>query len=332
MRSWLVSSYQKAGLLFSQSAPVPRLSLPDQVLIRVRAAGLNFADVLQIQGLYQDKPALPFVPGVEFSGVVEEAGASAASQFSRGERVFGMGQGAFGELLVARASDLRRTPAGMSDEEAAGFGVTFPTALHALNKCKPLGAGSTVLVHAAAGGTGSAAVQIAKAMGIRVIATSGGPEKQAVATRLGADLSLDSSGDWAAQVKAACPQGVDAVFDPVGGQAAVDSSLRLLRFGGTYLVIGFASGGGIPSVALNKLLLKEIVVRGVYYGGAVTRDPAEGERLFQQLFALHAQGKLKPLVGKVIPIENLEQGLADLSTRKSTGKIIVSHGGKQAKL
>ena len=240
--------------------PVPEPG-PGEVLVDVKASSINFPDALMVQGLYQVKPPLPFTPGAELAGVVKEAGEGVAG-FAAGDRVVGFCRlGGFAEEALAAADQLTPLPPGMDFDVAAAFGLTYGTSLHALQECARLQAGDTLLVLGAGGGVGSAAVELGKLMGARVIAAASSEEKLALCRRLGADETIDyGRDDLRERLKAiAGERGVDAVYDPVGGPYS-EPALRATGWGGRFLVVGFASGE-VPKVALNLALLK---VHGVH--------------------------------------------------------------------
>ena len=293
-----------------------------QYVIAVEAAGLNFLDSLMIRGLYQSKPKLPFTPGVEAVGRIIAVGQDAP--LSVGTRVVVSGQGAYAERMLVEA---KATDAIPDDIDAAAavslFGVVYSTAWHAFHNRAGLLRGETVLVHAAAGGVGSAAVQLAVAHGCKVLATAGGAAKTAIARDLGAELAVDyTQPDWAEAVRLHTQgHGVDAIFDPVGGDVG-EKSLRLLGWHGRYLTIGFAAGP-IPSLAANRLLLKESSAVGVFWGAANARDPDLRPRVQTELLQLFVEHKIKPLVGNRFSLPDAELALATLAGRASVGKVVL---------
>jgi len=301
--------------------PVPRAN---QVVIEVRAAGCNFFDILLVQGKYQMKPAFPFTPGAEVAGVVCELGPGVRG-VAIGDRVFaGLALGAFAERVALPVAALHPMPAAMSFPEAAAFPVVYPTSYAALVYRANLRAGETLLVHAAAGGVGVAAVQIGKALGARVIATAGGADKLAVALRAGADLAIDySSGDWVDAVKQATGgRGADVIYDPVGGQI-FEGSLKCIAWNGRLLVIGFA-GGTIPEVKVNRILLKNIAVVGLHWGAYATHEPERVPEVFAELAKLYESGQVRPLIFGTYSLDEVPQALEALGSRGSYGKVIIS--------
>jgi NADPH2:quinone reductase len=301
--------------------PVPRAN---QVVIEVRAAGCNFFDILLVQGKYQMKPAFPFTPGAEVAGVVCELGPGVRG-VEIGDRVFaGLALGAFAERVALPVAALHPMPAAMSFPEAAAFPVVYPTSYAALVYRANLRAGETLLVHAAAGGVGVAAVQIGKALGARVIATAGGADKLEVALRAGADLAIDyTSADWVDAVKQATGgRGADVIYDPVGGQI-FEGSLKCIAWNGRLLVIGFA-GGTIPEVKANRILLKNIAVVGLHWGAYATNEPERVAEVFAELAKLYESGQVRPLIFGTYSLDEVPQALEALGSRGSYGKVIIS--------
>jgi NADPH2:quinone reductase len=300
--------------------PVPG---PGQLLVAVRAAGCNFFDLLMLQGKYQVKPELPFVPGAEIGGEVAALG-EGVTQFRVGDRVFGAcGLGGFAERALLPAKAAWRLPDELSFAEGAALQITYPTSYAALVDRARLAPGESLLVHAAAGGVGIAAVQIGKALGARVIATAGGAEKLAVAREHGADEAIDyEREDFAARVlELTGGRGADVIYDPVGGDV-FERSLKCIAWEGRLLVIGFASGR-IPELRLNRVLLKQISILGLHWGAMAARDPARAAAIFDALFALHAAGRIRPLVSCRHPLAQVGRALVELGARRTTGKVVV---------
>ncbi len=291
--------------------------------VAIKAIGLNFPDALLVEGKYQLKPELPATPGMEAMGVVVQAGPE--SRFAVGQRVLvALINGTFAEEVVVSDSFLLAVPDGMTDAQAAGFHVTYQTSLLALQRAT-LAAGETLLVHGAAGGVGTAAVQLGKALGARVIATASGAAKCAVATRCGADEVIDlKAEDFVPKVKALTDQrGADVIYDPVGGEV-FDKSLKVIAIEGRLLTIGFASGT-IPTVAVNKLLLKNASVVGVQWGTYKFHKPERIAALHEQLCGLFSAGKISPILfEKTFPFEQLPEALTALLSRDAYGKVIVT--------
>ncbi|KAI9876383.1 MAG: hypothetical protein M1830_006642 [Pleopsidium flavum] len=304
--------------------PIPKKR--SEILVNVHFAAINFVDLLYARGTHQNNTALvrpPFTLGLEFAGTV--AYAPPCSIWKSGDRVFGAGLGAFAEKIVAKEGSLHAIPAGWDFEDAAGLGATAPVSYGALVERGRLKAGETVLVHAGAGGLGVMAVQIAKALGARVVVTVGSGEKTGVARRTGADVVVDYSVDgWEKIVVGATKgEGVDVVFDSVG---LVGKSLRCLKHGGRVLVVGFAgSEGGIEKVAMNRILLKQAQVIGYRYGETDRMDPEETKRVWSGLKQLIAQGFVKPVVFEETysGLEDVPRAMRDLADRKVWGKAVV---------
>jgi NADPH2:quinone reductase len=300
---------------------VPEPEAGDQVLIDVVAAGVSFPDLLLSKGQYQMKPPVPFVPGVEVAGVVRSAPAGAGVK--AGDRVMAFTMlGGWAEVVAAPPNMTFRVPEGWSFEVAAGTVMNYHTAHFALHRRGRLKAGETVLVHGAAGGVGTASIQVARGAGARVLAVVSSEEKAEVARSAGADKALLSTGDWVSQVKDATQgRGVDVVMDPVGGDI-FDLSLKCLAPEGRLLVVGFA-GGRIPEVKVNRLLLKNVDVVGVAWGAFVMMEPRLIQEIAQSLAELADKGFVEPLVGSTFPLEQAAQALRELESRKATGKVVL---------
>ncbi|WP_347266811.1 NADPH:quinone oxidoreductase family protein [Paracoccus sp. (in: a-proteobacteria)] len=310
---------EKAGIPLPGSLVLPDPG-PGQVLVRLRAAALNFADLLMTEGRYQDSPPPPYVPGLEGSGEVLAAGPGV--DLAPGQRVAVLGQGTMAEANLFAASACTAIPDSMPHEVAAGFQIAYGTSHFALTLRAGLRAGETLAVLGAAGGVGLTAVEIGAALGARVIAVARGPEKLAVARAAGAAHGIDS--DDCPDLRAALRDlgGVDVVYDPVG-DAPGAAAFGALRPGGRFLVIGFA-GGQPPQLPLNHALVKNIAIHGFYWGGYLRLDPGLLRRDTEALFALYRRGGLQPHPGTVLPLARLAQGYALLAGRKSIGKVIVS--------
>jgi NADPH2:quinone reductase len=295
-----------------------------EVLIRVTAAGLNFADLLVIKGEYQEKPDLPFAPGLEIAGRVERVGPDVA-RFSAGQRVMAtVAYGGFAELAIARASDVVALPDGVSDVVAAGFAVAYGTAYGALQWATELKAGETLLVHGAAGGVGLATVECGKALGAEVIATARGKGRLEVASAHGADHVIDtSSEDIRERVKALTSgRGADVVFDPIGGDV-FEASLRSIAWSGRLLVIGFA-GGRVQQIPANILLVKNVSAVGFYWGSYRKHDPKRVQAGFETLLDWAEKSRIDPHVSMTFGLERFRDALEALEARKSTGKIVLT--------
>jgi NADPH2:quinone reductase len=294
-----------------------------EVLIRVRAAALNFFDTLIIRGTYQHKPELPFSPGGEVAGEIERLGPG-VTEIEVGARVLAhLGWNGCREKAVAKASRVVPVPPGVSDEVASGVTITYGTALHGLKDRGRLQAGETVAVLGASGGAGLAAVEIAKALGARVIAVASSPEKLAVCGAHGADDLIDySSGDLRDMLKDATGgRGVDIVYDCVGG-AQSERALRALAWSGRLLVIGFASGD-IPSIPLNLPLLKGCDIVGVMFGRFAAQFPEAHRANMAQVLNWCADGTLQPHVQEVLPLARTADALKRIDARQAVGKIVV---------
>lgn len=305
------------------------VELPDpapqegEVSIDVRAIGCNFADILMVQGKYQVKPPFPFSPGGEIAGVVREVGPKVTG-ISPGDRAVALlGWGGYATVAVARANDVVRMPDDMPFEHGAAFGIVYQTAYFGLVYRGALQAGETLLVHAAAGGVGLAAVQIGKALGARVLATAGTPAKLELAREHGADEAFDySSDDWVDRVKDATGgKGADVIYDPVGGKI-FDLSTKCIAFSGRLLVIGFASGQ-IPTIQANRILIKNISVVGLHWGAYRQHEPDRIRQAMQALFDLYSEGTVRPLVSSTHPLENAAAALDEIASRRSVGKVLL---------
>lgn len=303
------------------ASPVPKRN---EVLVQVHAAGVNFPDTLIIQGKYQFQPPLPFSPGGEAAGVVLEVGEK-AGPLQVGDRVMALtGWGSFAEQIAVPGYNVMPIPAHMDFATAAAFGMTYGTSMYALTQRGQLQAGETLLVLGASGGVGLAAVEIGKALGARVIAAASSADKLAVAKAAGADelINYSESGLKDEIKRLTGGQGVDVVFDPVGGEL-FEQAVRGLAWNGRMLVVGFASGQ-IPQLAVNLTLLKGAAVLGVFWGAFAQRQPADNAANFKQLFAWHAEGKLKPLVSQTYPLADAGAAIEQLAERKAVGKLVVS--------
>jgi NADPH2:quinone reductase len=322
MKALLCTELGPFDRLGVHDVPSPRPG-PGEVVVDVKASSINFPDALMVKGLYQVKPPLPFTPGAELAGVVQEAG-EGVTRFKAGDRVVGLcGTGGFAEEALASAERLMPLPAAMDFDVAAAFGLTYGTSLHALQDRARLQAGETLLVLGAGGGVGSAAVELGKLMGARVIAAASTDEKLDVCTRLGADETVHyGRDDLRERLKAvAGEKGVDVVYDPVGGPYS-EPALRATGWGGRFLVIGFASGE-IPKIALNLPLLKERALLGVYWGDWARQDPAGHARNTALLMGWLSQGKLRPVISERVSLRDTPAALARIFERKVTGKVVV---------
>jgi len=304
---------------------LPRPSAgPGEVLIRVHTAALNFPDVLMIQGLYQVKPPLPFTPGFELSGIVEETGGG-TSGFAAGARVLAQCDlGAFAEFAVAPAHSVRPVPDGLDDDEAAAFPLVYQTSYFGLVYRGGLAPGETVLVHSAAGGVGLAAVQIARALGAgKIIGTVGADEKRAAVLAAGADLALNYQTDNIVEAvkEATAGHGADVIYDPVGGEVS-EQSTRCIAFEGRLVIIGFTSGK-FPTFKGNHILVKNYSVVGLHWGYYRQMNPAKIEQGWQELLKLYEAGKLKPVIAARYPMSRVADAMKHLTSRAAIGKIVL---------
>jgi NADPH2:quinone reductase len=318
MKAWRVEALSDPGQMRLAELPVPTPA-DDQYLVKVEAAGLNFLDTLAIKGQYQTKPALPFTPGVEVVGTIvdgEGAGTRVACATPVGKF------GGFAEYaLVPRAEAMPIAP-DVPPGAALALRGNYPTSLYALRHAGRLQAGETLLVHAGAGGVGSAAVQLGKLMGARVIATAGSAAKRDACAALGADETLDyTDAKWVDEVRKLAPQGVDVVYDPVGGDIGAQS-VRCLAFGARLLVVGFA-GGTLTQLPANRLLLANASAVGVLWGEVRKREPGLARQLGEEIQDWYRQGRLRPLEASVFDFDDAPAALAALERRQTSGKAIL---------
>ncbi|MEM8933769.1 MAG: NADPH:quinone oxidoreductase family protein [Acidobacteriota bacterium] len=322
------------GLLCKEFGPFDDLTLETldaptpgagEVAIEVRAAGLNFPDLLIVAGKYQVRPPLPFVPGGECAGVVAAVG-DGVEHVAVGDRVIAMGQvGAFAETMVVPAGGVIPMPESLSFEAAAGVAITYGTSYHALKQRARLAADETLLVLGAAGGVGLAAVELGKAMGATVIAAASTSAKLDAAREAGADRTIDySTEDLKKQTKALTDgRGADVIVDPVGG-AYSEQAFRAIAWDGRHLVIGFAAGD-IPRLPLNLTLLKGANVCGVFWGTWTERDPAASVENFAELGQMFADGRLRPRI-TTFPLAEYRDAFATLAERRAIGKVVLTLG------
>lgn len=293
----------------------------DEVLIRIAACGLNFADLLMIKGSYQETPTPPFTLGMELSGVVEEAGEAVDNALIGTRVAVFSGGGGLAEYGVFRADQCVPIPDAMSFEDAAAFQIAYGTSHLALAHRARLAAGETLLVLGAAGGVGLTAVEVGKQMGAKVIAVARGQEKLAVAKSAGADHLIDSDTDDLREAVRALG-GADVVYDPVGGPL-FNEAFRACKPEARMLVIGFASGD-VPSIPANHLLVKNVSLLGFYWGGYLKFNPGALTDSLAALFGWYADGALKPHVSHVLPLDQADAALELLRSRRSTGKVVVT--------
>lgn len=325
MKAWLCENPVGVEALQWRELPSPGLA-PGQIRVQIRAASLNFPDLLIVQNKYQMKPPLPFVPGTEFSGVVREVG-EGVKGFVVGQRVaaFG-GLGGFATEVSIPAMLAMPLPDAFSFEDAAAFICTYATSHHALMDRGALQAGETVLILGAAGGVGTAAIQIAKAAGARVIAAAGSDAKCTACRNLGADATINyTTQSLRDELKALTDgKGPDIIYDPVGGDLA-EAAFRSIAWRGRYLVVGFAQGQ-IPALPLNLALLKGASLVGVFWGEFAKREPARNAKMLGELAAWYANGKIKPVLDRVLPMEQLPAAFARMAAREVIGKVVLTNG------
>jgi NADPH2:quinone reductase len=322
VKAVLCKAYGPPESLVVEDVPSP-VAGPGEVVVTMKAASLNFPDVLIIQNKYQFKPALPFSPGSEVAGVVKAVGEDVID-FKPGDRVMAVtGHGAFAEEVKTEARRLLPIPEGMDDPTAAAFTLTYGTSDHALVDRGQLEAGETLLVLGAAGGVGIAAIEIAKAIGARVVACASSDDKLAVCRQHGADETINYvSEDLRERIKQLTDgAGVDVIYDAVGGPYT-EPALRSIAWRGRLLVVGFAAGD-IPKIPLNLTLLKGCAIVGVFWGDFVRREPANSERDVQALMALYETKKIRPLVSARYPLERAAEALQALMERRVQGKVVI---------
>ncbi len=325
MQAWFCETLSGPEDLVWREVPTPAPG-PGEVRIAIRAASLNFPDTLTVQGKYQFKPPLPFVPGSEYAGNVEAVG-DGVTQLQVGDPVAAMGStGGFATHGIAPAKSVLKLPPGFALEDAAAFALTYGTTHHGLVDRAELKAGETVLVLGAAGGVGTSAIQVAKAVGAKVIAAASSDEKCAFCRTLGADATIN----YATQnVRDALKEltggkGPDVVYDPVGGDLA-EPVFRSIAWRGRYLVIGFAQGS-IPSLPLNLALLKGASIVGVFWGDFVRREPENSARGMAELARWYAEGRIKPAIDQRLPMRELPAAYARMASRKVQGKLVMVNG------
>ncbi|MGZ4452844.1 MAG: NADPH:quinone oxidoreductase family protein [Nocardioides sp.] len=324
MKAWQVAE------LGEPTDVLRRLELPDptpgkgQVLVRVLAVPANFPDALMCRGLYQVRPELPFTPGIELCGEVVALG-EGVTGLAVGDRVIGaptLPYGGFAELALLEAAMAFPAPAALDDAEAASLFIGYQTGWFALHRRARLQAGETLLVHAAAGGVGSAAIQLGKAAGAKVIGVVGGPAKAEVARALGADVVVDRHTEDFVQVvtEQTGGRGADVIYDPVGGET-YDRSTKCIAFEGRILVIGFA-GGTIQQAALNHALIKNYAIVGLHWGLYNAMDPALVRRCHDDLTDLATQGLVKPLVSERLGLDQVADGVQRLADGETVGRVV----------
>lgn len=329
MKAWLSKDPGPAETMELAEIPAPAPG-PGELKVQVRAVSLNYPDALMLEDLYQTKPPRPFVPGSEFSGVVEETG-EGVSDIAPGDRVVCIsGHGGLAETTVCKQSLAVKLPDEVPFDVGATMMMTYGTTLHALLDRVALKAGDTMLVLGAGGGIGISAVELGKALGARVVAGVSSPEKREAVMAAGADecliyprgeLDRQASRELANRFKAACPKGYDVIYDPVGGDYC-EPALRAIGWEGRYAVIGFTAG--IPKLPLNLTLLKSCQVVGVFWGAWAGLNPGRFNEEMQMLFDLWREGKLRPLISEHFAFEQAPDALARMRGRGAIGKLVVN--------
>jgi NADPH2:quinone reductase len=322
MRAVVCNAWGAPATLALETLPDP-VPGTGQVLVEVAAAGVNFPDVLTVQGTYQVRPPLPFTPGFELAGRVRATGPGVTG-WRPGDRVIACTRvGAFAELALAPSGSLVRMPDELAFDVGAAVTITYGTAHHALVDRGALHPGETLLVLGAAGGVGLAAVELGKALGARVIAAAGGPAKLAACRDAGADVLIDYERDDLREALRAATggRGPDVILDPVGGRFS-EPALRSIAWRGRHLVVGFA-GGEIPKLPWNLVLLKGASIVGVFWGDFERKEPAAHAAAMARMLGWMAEGKLKPLVSRRYALEQTAQALEDMAGRRVTGKVVI---------
>lgn len=322
MHAWLCTNPTGVEALAWTEMPTPE-PRAGEVLIRIHAASLNFPDLLIVQDKYQIKPPLPFVPGSEYAGVVQAVG-DGVTHLRAGQNVACLsGTGGFATHTIAPAARCIPLPEGFPPVDAAAFIMTYATSHHALVDRARLQAGETVLVLGAAGGVGTAAIQIAKALGARVIAAASTDDKCDLCLKVGADAVINySQEDLRTAIKSLTDgKGPDVIYDPVGGHFS-EPAFRSIAWRGRYLVVGFASGP-IPSLPLNLALLKGASIVGVFWGEFAKREPQANAAMMAELAQWYAQGRIKPVIDRTMPMAQLPAAYAHMGARAVMGKLVL---------
>jgi NADPH2:quinone reductase len=326
MQAWLCENPVGVDALVWKEMPTP-VPQKGEVLIEIQAASLNFPDLLIVQNKYQMKPAPPFVPGSEYAGVVQALG-EGVTHLQVGQPVACLsGTGGFGTHTLAPSALCMPLPAGFPPVDAAAFIMIYATSWHALMDRAALKAGETVLILGAAGGVGTAAIQIAKAAGARVIAAASSEEKCELCKQLGADATINYSEHTPAKglrdvIKQLTDgKGPDVIYDPVGGEFA-EPAFRSIAWRGRYLVVGFASGP-IPSLPLNLTLLKGASIVGVFWGDFARREPKANAEMMQMLASMYAKGQVKPVIDQTLPMSELHKAYEIMGSRSVKGKLVL---------
>ena len=322
MHAWVCENPVGVEALNWKEIPTPAPQ-KGQVLVRIEAASLNFPDLLIVQNKYQMKPDLPFVPGSEYAGVIEAVG-EGVTDLKVGQSVACLsGTGGFGTHALAQAKLCMPLPPGFPAVDAAAFIMIYATSHHALIDRAALKAGETVLVLGAAGGVGTSAIQIAKAVGARVIAAASTDEKCALCKSLGADETINYTTQNMREVLKGLTEGKgpDVIYDPVGGDFA-EPAFRSIAWRGRYLVVGFASGP-IPALPFNLALLKGASIVGVFWGDFARREPQANAAMMAELAKWYAQGKIKPVIDRIMPMSELKAAYAHMGSRGVMGKLVM---------
>ena len=325
MHAWLCENPIGVEALQWKELPTP-VPKAGEVLIAIKAASLNFPDLLTVQNKYQFKPPLPFVPGSEYAGVVEAVG-DGVTHLKVGDAVAAIGSsGGFGTHACVAAAGVMPLPKGFAFDDASAFVMTYATTHHALLDRARLAAGETLLVLGAAGGVGTAAIQIGKVLGARVIAAASSDEKCEFCKSLGADATINyASGNIRDELKKLTDgKGPDVVYDPVGGDLA-EPVFRSIAWRGRYLVVGFAQGA-IPALPLNLTLLKGASIVGVFWGDFARREPKANAAALAELARWYGEGKIKPVIDQRLPMEELPAAYARMGSRKVRGKLVMVNG------
>ena len=324
MHAWLCENPIGVEALEWKELPTP-MPKAGEVRVAIRAASLNFPDLLIVQNKYQMKPPLPFVPGSEYAGIVEAVG-DGVSHLKVGDAVAAFaGTGGFGTHAVVNAGVVMPLPAGFAFDDAAAFVLTYGTTHHALVDRAAMKAGETLLVLGAAGGVGTAAIQIGKVMGARVIAAASSDEKCELCRSIGADATINyTSANIREELKKLTDgKGPDVVYDPVGGDLA-EPVFRSIAWRGRYLVVGFAQGG-IPALPFNLALLKGASIVGVFWGDFARREPKAHAKALAELAGWYAAGRIKPVIDRRLPMRELPAAYALMGSRKVRGKLVMTN-------
>jgi NADPH2:quinone reductase len=323
MKAWRVHAWGEPETMSLEEIPMAEPG-PGQVRIRNHAAGLNFFDILQVQGKYQVKPPFPFTPGAEVAGIVDAAGPG-VTEFATGQRVLAITHGAgMAEYTLSRVDMTFPVPAGMDFAAAAALPIVYHTSYFALRDRAPVRTGEWLLVHAGASGVGVSAIQLGRAFGARVMATAGDPEKLDFAKAQGAEYAFSYRDEsWVEQVKQLTDgRGADIIYDPVGGDV-FDLSTKCIAPGGRLIVIGFASGR-IPSIAANRILLKNISIVGALWGGHALAHPEYLGEAQRALADLYSKGDIRPPRPIEYPLDQAPSALRDLANRKVLWKAVLT--------